>query len=45
LTAFEKKPEANMAFKLLFWTGMRIGEMLALTFEDVNLEKLWRYIK
>ena len=28
-----------MAFKLLFWTGMRIGEMLALTFEDVNLEE------
>ena len=39
LTAFEKKPEAYMAFKLLFWTGMRIGEMLALTFEDVNLEE------
>ena len=28
-----------MAFRLLFWTGMRIGEMLALTFEDVNLEE------
>ena len=28
-----------MAFKLLFWTGMRIGEMLALNFEDVNLEE------
>lgn len=39
LTAFEKKPEAYMAFKLLFWTGMRIGEMLALNFEDVNLEE------
>jgi integrase len=39
LTAFEKKLEAYMAFKLLFWTGMRIGEMLALTFEDVNLEE------
>lgn len=26
LTAFEKKPEAYMAFKLLFWTGIRIGD-------------------
>jgi len=26
-----------MAFQILFWTGIRIGELLALTFADVNL--------
>lgn len=28
-----------MAFMLLYWTGMRIGELLALTYEDIDLEK------
>ena len=28
-----------LAFQILFWTGIRIGELLALTFEDVDLEK------
>lgn len=27
-----------MAFLLLYWTGMRIGELLALTYEDIDLE-------
>ena len=27
-----------ITFKLLFWTGMRLGELLALTFGDVDLE-------
>lgn len=27
-----------LAFQILFWTGLRIGEMLALTFADVDLE-------
>lgn len=27
-----------IAFQILFWTGIRIGELMALTFEDVNLE-------
>lgn len=26
-----------LAFEILFWTGMRIGELMALTFADVNL--------
>ena len=30
LPSMEKKPEAKMAFMLLYWTGMRIGELLAL---------------
>ena len=39
LPSMEKKPEAKMAFMLLYWTGMRIGELLALTYEDIDLEK------
>ena len=32
----KNKPEARMAFLLLYWTGMRIGELLALTYEDID---------
>ncbi len=32
------KHRSYLGFKLLFWTGIRIGELLALTVEDVNLE-------
>ncbi len=28
----------KMAFELLFWTGMRYGEMAALTWKDIDLE-------
>jgi len=31
-----KSPEHIMAFYMLFWTGMRVGEMLALRWEDIN---------
>lgn len=31
-----KKPAARLAFELLFWTGMRSGELLALTLADVD---------
>lgn len=27
-----------LAFQILFWTGIRIGELLALTFDDVDLK-------
>lgn len=30
---------STLAFKILFWTGIRIGELLALTFKDIDLEK------
>lgn len=33
------KPMQEMGFKILFWTGMRIGELLALTISDINLSK------
>ena len=39
LTFMDKKPEARMAFMLLYWTGMRIGELLALTYADIDLGK------
>ena len=39
LPSMENKPEARMAFLILYWTGMRKGELLALTYEDIDLEK------
>lgn len=35
----KEKPVTLLALKLLFWTGMRIGEMLALTIGDINFSK------
>lgn len=32
------KRDAWIAFHILFWTGMRLGELLALTISDVNFE-------
>ena len=32
-------PIAKTGFQILFWTGLRIGELLALTREDIDLEK------
>lgn len=37
--AMKEKPEAKIAFLILYWTGIRIGELLALTYEDIDLEK------
>lgn len=34
-----EKPEAYYAFETLYWTGIREGELLALTLEDVDFEK------
>lgn len=35
---FNDNKKATLAFKILFWTGMRRGELLALTFKDIDLE-------
>lgn len=36
IKAIEDKPAAKVIFELLFWTGMRSGEMLALTLNDFD---------
>ncbi|GAA0081318.1 tyrosine-type recombinase/integrase [Clostridium sp. CTA-6] len=33
-----KNPKYKLAYTILFWTGMRVGELLALTFNDIDLE-------
>lgn len=38
LPSMENKPEARMAFLILYWTGMRIGELLALTPADFDFQ-------
>ncbi len=35
----ENKPYSSCAFKILFWGGIRLGELLALTPEDFDFEK------
>lgn len=37
--AVEDKPMSYMAFKMLYWTGMRLGELLALTIADIDFDK------
>jgi integrase len=32
------KNESRVAFLILYWTGIRIGELLALTYEDIDFE-------
>ena len=36
LRTVDGKPEYHVAFMILFWTGMRLGEMLALTYGDID---------
>lgn len=38
LSAVSNKPRSVIMFSLLFWTGMRIGELLALTPADFDLD-------
>ena len=38
LEAVENKPLSYYAFLTLFWTGLRVGELLALTVADFNAE-------
>ena len=38
LDAVSDKHESWMGFQILFWTGMRVGELLALKVEDIDLE-------
>ena len=36
--AIMDKPQSYYAYELLYWTGIRVGELLALTKSDFNLE-------
>ena len=36
--AIEDKPQIHAAFQVLYWCGIREGELLALTREDINFE-------
>ncbi|ACO84363.1 site-specific integrase [Clostridium botulinum] len=36
---YVKKPIYKLAFKILFWTGIRSGELLALTYKDIDLDR------
>lgn len=37
--AIADKPLSHLCFQVLYWTGMREGELLALTAADIDLEK------
>ena len=37
--AIMDKPDSFTAFEVLYWCGLRLGEMLALTPSDINLER------
>lgn len=36
--AIEDKPRSYIAFQVLYYTGMRIGELMALTLDDIDLD-------
>lgn len=38
VAAVEDKPHSSCAFRILFWGGLRLGEMLALTVKDFDFE-------
>lgn len=38
IAAVEDKPTSKVAFEILFWTGIRSGELLALTLNDFDFE-------
>lgn len=37
--AMMDKPRSYYAFEMLYWCGIRSGELLALTYDDINLEE------
>lgn len=45
IAGMEGEPTARMAFNLLFWTGVREGELLALTLKDVDFDRSGIYIR
>ncbi len=45
IAGMDGEPTARMAFNLLFWTGMREGELLALTLNDVDFDRSGIHIR
>lgn len=43
--AIMDRPEYYYAFQVLFWCGLRMGELQALTKSDINLEERALYVK
>ncbi len=39
LESISDKPVTRMSFQVLYWCGLRVGELLALTCSDIDLEK------
>ena len=39
IVAVKDKERSYIGFMILFWTGLRIGELLALTVQDIDFEK------
>lgn len=38
IDSISDKPQSKIAFETLYWTGMRIGELMALTLQDVDFD-------
>lgn len=38
LPFISNKPQSKAAFEVLYWTGVRIGELMALTSQDINFD-------
>ncbi|MFR3145672.1 MAG: tyrosine-type recombinase/integrase [Eubacterium callanderi] len=38
ISAFEDRPQSRLAFEMLYFTGLRIGELMALTPVDIDLK-------
>ena len=45
IAGMEQEPTARVAFNILFWTGMREGELLALTMNDVDFDRSGVHIR
>lgn len=45
IAGMEGEPTACMAFNILFWTGMREGELLALCLNDVDFKRRGIYVR
>ena len=39
ILAVEDKPHSSCAFRILFWGGLRLGELLALTVRDLDFKE------